>query len=201
LNPPRRGRPRKFSRPSRAVTVTLPEDVVAALRSVDADLGRAIVRVVTSGGAAPIRRDQPPAELVDFGRHAVIVVNPTPPLKERAGVELIPLPDGRALIAFNRATTIAALELSIADTLEAGELSGDDRAVFEAIAEILRTARRSADITLLQRNIIVLEARRRRSGTKRLRPARPFGGLRVALSNKVESGGARDSGRGRASRK
>ena len=42
----RRGRPRKFSRPSRAITLTLPEDTIAALRAVDRDLSRAVVRVV-----------------------------------------------------------------------------------------------------------------------------------------------------------
>ena len=45
LLPPRRGRPQKFGRPSRAVTLTLPEDVIAALGRVDDDLSRAIVRV------------------------------------------------------------------------------------------------------------------------------------------------------------
>ena len=39
----RRGRPRKFVRPSRAVTVTLPDDVIAALQGVDVDLSRAVV--------------------------------------------------------------------------------------------------------------------------------------------------------------
>ena len=43
---PRRGRPRKFSRPSRSVTLTLPDDVIAALLAVDSDLSRAVVRAV-----------------------------------------------------------------------------------------------------------------------------------------------------------
>ena len=40
------GRPHKFGRPSRAVTVTLPEDVIGRLSAIDVDLGRAIVAVV-----------------------------------------------------------------------------------------------------------------------------------------------------------
>ena len=44
----RRGRPRKFSRPARTVTVTLPDDVLERLARVDADLGRAIVRLAQS---------------------------------------------------------------------------------------------------------------------------------------------------------
>ena len=43
---PRRGRPRKFSGPSRPVTLTLPVATIEALAAVDSDLSRAIVRVV-----------------------------------------------------------------------------------------------------------------------------------------------------------
>ena len=45
------GRPRKFGRPSRAVTVTLPEDVLTRLGVLDTDLGRAIVTLVERRGA------------------------------------------------------------------------------------------------------------------------------------------------------
>jgi len=41
----RRGRPRKFSRPARAVTLTLPEDTIATLRGIDRDLGRTVSSV------------------------------------------------------------------------------------------------------------------------------------------------------------
>src|SRR4051794_33832986 len=40
----RRGRPRKFTRPSRRVALTLPEDVIASLQAVDPDLSRAVAR-------------------------------------------------------------------------------------------------------------------------------------------------------------
>jgi hypothetical protein len=42
----RRGRPQKFSRPARTVTMTLPEDVIRALTELDSDLSRAVVRLV-----------------------------------------------------------------------------------------------------------------------------------------------------------
>jgi hypothetical protein len=155
---PRRGRPRKFTEPSRAVTLTLPEDTLEALAAIDPDLSRAVVRLTQSELA---KQPHKPAELVTYGRRAVIAVNPTRTLKERMGVDLVPLPDGRALISFDRATTIAALELLIADALDDPRLSPADRAIFNAIAEILRTARRSPDMLLLQRSIIVLESRRR----------------------------------------
>ena len=137
--------------------MTLPQQVIDTLTSVDGDLGRAIVRLAQPEMA---RQPHPPAELTRFGRRAVIVVNPTPTL-----AKLIPLPDGRALIAFDRPTTIAALELMIADALDDPRLATGDAATFRAVAEILKSARRSDDVVLHQRNIIVLESRRRQTRT------------------------------------
>jgi len=96
----------------------------------------------------------------------VIVVNATRTLEEQTGVLLIPLSDGRALISFDETMTVARLELAIEDALEDHLLAPADRRVFAAIREILKSARRSGNVTLRQRNIIVLESqrpRRRRS--------------------------------------
>jgi hypothetical protein len=57
--------------------------------------------------------------------------------------------------------TLAGLELMIADALEDAALPRSDRGVLEAVAGILRTARRSPRMTLAQRNIIVVETKRR----------------------------------------
>jgi len=154
---PRRGRPRKFIAPSRAVTLTLPEDVLAALDALDHDLSRAVVRVSQPEMG---KRPHPPAELVTFGRHAVIVVNPSRTLEKRTGILLVPLSDGRALISFDESMTIARLELRIQDALEDRELPENDARIFKSIEEILKTARRSGDVTLQQRYIIVLESSR-----------------------------------------
>ena len=123
----RRGRPRKFSRPARAVTLTLPEDTIATLRGIDRDLGRAIVRVVQPHTPEPPRR---PAELVRFGSRAVILVAPTRALKEWTGAELVPLADP--------------------------SLPDEDRETFVAVADILGNSRRSGRGEVRQRNIIVL---------------------------------------------
>lgn len=160
----RRGRPRKFSTPSRPVTVTLPDEVLDALGAIDADIGRAIVRLAQPEIG---RRPHEPAELATFGRHAVIVVNRSRALESRTGVELIPLPDGRALISFEQPMSIADLELVLADAVEDTRLSTRDRAVFQGIADTLRDARRSVDVTLQQRSIIVLESKRRPAAWKK----------------------------------
>ena len=167
---PRRGRPRKFTGPSRPVTLTLPLHVIAALSAVDADLSRAVVRIAQPELA---RRPHPPAELASFGNRAVIVVHPSRTLERRTGVGLVPLPDGRALISFDQPTTAAGLELMIVDALEDKALPAVDRAIFEGIADILRSARRSGDVLLRQPSIIVLEGRRRHA------PAAPPTRVRV----------------------
>ncbi len=157
---PRRGRPRKFGGPSRAVTLTLPEDIIAALASIDRDLSRAVVRIAQPEVG---KRPHAPAELASFGRRAVILVNPSRTLERRTGVLLVPLSDGRALISFDETTTPARLELVIRDVLDDHDLPQADAEVFESIADILRSARRSGDVRLQQRNIIVLESARRRA--------------------------------------
>jgi hypothetical protein len=165
---PRRGRPRKFTGPSRPVTLTLPLHVIAALSAIDADLSRAVVRIAQPELA---RRPHPPAELARFGRRAVIIVHPTRSLERRAGVSMVPLPDGRAMIAFNQPTTPETLELIIADALEDRQLPASDRAVFQAILNILKAARRAGDVSLRQSNIIVLEGRKRPRKSARINEA------------------------------
>ena len=155
-----RGRPRKFGRPSRAVTVTLPEDVLARLRSVDGDLGRAIVTLVERRPAQS--KTALPAEISSFGNHAVIVVTPVKALQRIPGVELVPIGNGRCLISLVPPHSIPQLELDIRDVLAGGDPTDPQHGTLAAIAEILRTARASGQTLPQERTIIVLESRRNR---------------------------------------
>lgn len=154
----RRGRPAKFGRPARAITVTLPEDILEQLAVVDADLGRAIVTLVERHATPRVRRMRP-AEIAKYGRHAVIVVNPARALKRLKGVELVPVGNGRALISLDDVKSISQLELDVRDVLDGTRLSVAERRTLEALAAILRQARRADGVTLTARTIIVLEAR------------------------------------------
>ena len=162
-NTPRQGpgRPSKYGRPSRAVTVTLPEDVLAGLSAVDADLGRAIVMLAERNGKPRARAIQP-AELAPYGNHAVIIVNPAKALKRLAGVQLVPVGNGRALISLDHPHSIPQLELSVRDAIERDGMPDVERRTLESIAEILQQARRSRGVTLEERTIIVLESKRQR---------------------------------------
>ncbi len=160
-----RGRPRKFDEPTRVVSLTLPQSAIDHLSQTHEDLGRAVVSLIDRTMSP---RKRPAAELVVFGNHAVISVQPTPSLEQRVGVELVPLPDGRALLSFDAPQTVADLELSISDALDDPMLGSDDRAVFDSIRAILRDARQAPDVSLLRRSIIVLAGSRR---TRRRRKA------------------------------
>jgi hypothetical protein len=173
LLPSRRGRPQKFGRPSRAVTLTLPEDVIAALSRIDDDLSRAVVRVMqpllSNGGSMP------PVELSKFGKGAVIIIKPVPAMSRIPGVRLAPLPDGRTLITLQESMTVYEFELRLRDALEGSKpLETWERAIMSSVAGILKEARKTNKITLHQRGIIVLQSFPRRSDAlakERRRPA------------------------------
>ena len=149
----RRGRPRKFGRPSRAVTLTLPDDVIAVLQGIDADLSRAIVRATQPlVPAAP----SPPAELFSYGDRSVIIVPRSRVLRERTGVELVPLSDGRALMSLDYQLSVPQLELQLTDAIADPALDEESRTLFETLVEILKKARKDDACELRERHIIIL---------------------------------------------
>ena len=166
---PRRGRPRKFLSPTRAVTLTLPEAVIETLTSIDPDIGRAVVRLAQAT-KTPCRT--PVAELASFGRRAVIVVGRSRTLEARTGVFQVPLSDGRALLAFDQSLTPAGVELALNDALSE-PLSQDDAQIFEGIRDVLREARQSGRARIQQRSIIVIEFPRRPTNLSDAREKRP----------------------------
>lgn len=154
-----RGRPSKYGRPARAVNITLPEDILARLSEMDQDLGHAIVSLVERRPRAHGVHRVRPAEIARYGSHAVIVVTPTRTLRKLPGVQLVPVGQGRALISLRSGRSVPQLELDLRDAIEQ---AGGDRATLEALADILQRSRRSNDVSLEERTIIVLEAKRQR---------------------------------------
>ena len=154
------GRPRKFGRPSRSVTVTLPEDVLTRLAGIDTDLARAIVALVERRRAD--MRAVKPAEISSYGSHAVIIVTPVQALKRIGGVQLVPIGNGRALISLERTQSIPGFELELVDALARGPVSELERQTLGAIVEILRQTRRSRRSVLEARTIIVFQTKRQR---------------------------------------
>jgi hypothetical protein len=103
-----------------------------------------------------------PAEITSYGRHAVILVTPIRTLKRLAGVQLVPVGNGRALISLKQPYSIPQLELNLRDAIETGHGGPPEREALEALADILRKARLSGRVEVRERTIIVLEAKRPR---------------------------------------
>lgn len=158
---PRRGRPSKFGRSARAVTVTLPEDVITTLMSINLDLGRAIVQLCEAHASQISGALPPPVEVSSYGAGALILIAPVGTLKRVPGVELIPLTDGRALISLDEPHSLHTLELDVRDALESEALPAEERPALSGLAEVLRAARRGQHVSLSTRRIIVLQPPRR----------------------------------------
>jgi hypothetical protein len=142
------------------VTVTLPEDIIARLSAVDADLGQAIVSVLERHPKIA-RISRRSAELANYGANAVIVVIPVRALKQLPGVQLVPIGQNRALISLDRPYSVSRLELDVRDILMGEGVKGVERQTLEAIADILRRARLAKTVRIEERTIIVLETKRR----------------------------------------
>lgn len=166
----RRGRPLKFGRPARSITLTLPEDAITHLRARNRDLGQAVVALVDGTEAVA---SAPAVVVHQSDDRAVIVVRPVDALRRLRGVDLISLDNPhRALIAFTAGMTIAEFELQVQDLLDDPSLAADDRAVVSALSTILRDARRTPDVRLSCATIIVLEGRAAPKARGTVRPAR-----------------------------
>jgi hypothetical protein len=142
------------------VTSTLPEDLIEQLRAQHLDLGRAVVELFEARGP-----DDAPVQLAEFGRGALILVPPASALRRVTGVELIPLSNGRAMIALDQPMSTSDLELTLNDARAEAALSASDRRVVEDVIAILREARTGSGARLRQRTIVIVE----RTGTRRRR--------------------------------
>ncbi len=175
---PKRGRPPKFGRPARLITLTLPDDVVAWLASVDRDLGWAVVKLHERSSRARQGRPVQVADLVQLpGQRALILVQPEP-FKNLNGVSVIPLADGRGLLALDAGRGVSDLELAVIDRLDAKTLSTEEREALSHLRLLLRQWRQEG-VRFESRSIIV--AHRGRS-TEEARPLAPLRDPRRSMS-------------------
>ncbi len=186
---PRRGRPSKFGRPSQVVALTLPEDVIEALRGFHRDLGWAIVRLVESTNHGPLvrhaRRPVALAELVHLpGGRALIVVQPKV-FDGLQGVSTIPLADGRAFLALDAGGGLADLELAILDRIDALPEGDAERGVLVEVRTLVRTWRRDPGLSFKTKTVIVVEG----SGGQ---PRHPLSGLRAVGASADAAAGSAD---------
>lgn len=161
--PARQGRPQKFGRPAQVVALTLPDEVLDALRTLHRDPGWAIVQLVDRILSNDAHRRQPtsPAALAELvhlpGRHALILVQPQV-FRRLRGVSTIPLADGRAFLAFDHPGALADLEVSILDRLEVAPARSAERTQLMQVRDIVRGWRRDFRLAFRTKSIIVVEA-------------------------------------------
>jgi hypothetical protein len=156
-----RGRPHKFGRPARLVALTLPEDTIDELHSIDRDLARAVVALVDrvhgrrDAGAERRESDSPVSLAHVSDQRALIVVDPQV-LGDVPGCAVIPWSPGRAFLALEPGRTLADVELALGDILE----SGTDvarRAALAALRDALREFRRDDTLVFDTRSIVFVE--------------------------------------------
>jgi hypothetical protein len=175
---PRRGRPPKFGRPAQLITLTLPEDVVAWLSTVDPDLGWAIVKLHERTTKGRTGKPIQVAELVQLpGQRALILVQPEP-FKNLVGVSIIPLADGRGFLALEAGRGVSDLELAVIDRLEAPSLPPAEDEALKNLRALLRQWRQDG-VRFESRSIIVAQ---RRGAFDEVRPLAPLRSTRRSAS-------------------
>ena len=167
----KRGRPPKFGRPAQLVTLTLPQDVVAWLTTIDADLGWAVVKLHERTLRAGRGRTPKVAELVQLPEHrALILVQPNP-FRRLKGVSIIPLADGRGFLALDAGRNVSDLELAVIDRLDAPSVTAPEREALETLRGLLKQWRQEG-VQFESRSIVVAHRRGLEAVTAPLAPFR-----------------------------
>ena len=143
-----RGRPPKFQRRGRPVTVTLPESTLARLEAIDPDRSRAIVKATDAAMSSATDGSTLP-ELVEVAPNVrVILVGPSRSLRRVEWLRLFEVSPFRYLLVIPTGTSVDALELAVIDLLE--NLQEDDRHEHEALDKLRRlvgSLRRGAEVS------------------------------------------------------
>ena len=134
------GRPRKFSEPSRPITLTLPERTLRELRHINPDPGHAIVKLMSwalqNGG-----EEKPLVEIVktstDMG---IIVVGPSKTLSHIRFLHLVEVAPARYLLALDSGYDFKNLEIALTDLLDDVPLA--DKRERELMTQLLQHIKR-----------------------------------------------------------
>ena len=142
------GRPRKFSEPSRPVTVTLPDRTLDLLRAVDGDRALAIAKAVdavagggaTNGGAV---------KLVEVASGlGLLVVPPNQSLRAVPWLRMIEVAPARFILVVDSGTTVEKLELALLDLIDdAREALPHEVPLLEALRAKVAALRRGDKLT------------------------------------------------------
>jgi hypothetical protein len=154
------GRPRKFERPSRVITLTLPEDTIDMLSQINTDRAKAIVQAVEIA-TPPESETRSAVELIEVGsKTGMLTVPYCGYLHDIPSLKFIKIAANRFLVALSVGSTLSSVEITVSDELE--KLADDDdkmreRQILKQLLIQLRTLRRSDRVNLF--NVILVEMR------------------------------------------
>src|SRR5919199_463475 len=155
--PAKRGRPPKFGRPATLVAVSLPDDVIARLRELNTDVGRAIVGLLENAGGRQSRPRPDELPLIELTRvfrgHSLIFVNPLR-LPKIPRVITVPVAAGRAFLALEEPGGLAELELAVREALDQPHSRGNEE--LRLLATRLREWRLDQRLKVSARRILVV---------------------------------------------
>jgi len=152
------GRPRKFSEPSRAITLTLPESTLDELKSIDPDRGQAIVKLAHQAihGNGVVRS---PVSIVqgtiDTG---LVVIGPSQALRKIPFVRMVEVAPERFILALEPGKDFVTLEIALNDVLE--ELAPDEqweRPLILQLVEEIRRLRKSDRVKMAEILLIKMQ--------------------------------------------
>jgi hypothetical protein len=138
------GRPRKFTEPSRVITITLPCRTLELLDSLGPDRARAIVKCVDAVAGV----DHGVGQLVTLVPIAtganLILTRPSKYLNQVENLRMIEVSPGRYLLSLRPGTSPSSLEVILSDLLETIPASEvNERQTLQKVMSLLRQSRRT----------------------------------------------------------
>ena len=143
----RGGRPSKFDEPSRPVTMTLPDRILARLREIDQDRARAVVKAVEAVLGTGDRPREPVSEIHVAENESLLVVADSRILRNIPWISLLEVAPGRHLLSLRDGVPIEKLEVTLGDLIETDASVGEaDRAFLRTLLTRIRAPRRSQTV-------------------------------------------------------
>ena len=159
----KRGRPAKFDRPSRLVAMTLPDEVITALRSRNRDLAKAVVELVgESIDRAGQRAVTETVSLVPVAPRRFLITIDASTVTHLPGCELVPFGSDVAFLALESGRGLSDLTLAVEDRLHEPRIDERERSALVRIRTALHEWRRDPNFSHEARSIVVLKRNARR---------------------------------------
>ena len=140
--------------------MTLPDDVVAALRARDRDVAKAVVAIVDEAEGRAGKRPataRPVVDLVQVApRRFLITINPRA-ITRLPGCELVPFSTDAAFLALAPGRGLADLALTVVDRLQEPRIDRREREALLKLRAAFREWMRDPNLTYEARAIVVIQ--------------------------------------------